>query len=78
MTRNPQQEAEANEFALELLMPTPLLRSYAEGLDLLDDNAIAKIANIFKISIPVLAFRLGQLSERKYDNRDKGTLDKTE
>ena len=58
-------DAEANEFAFELLMPSEWLRRDCENLDLFDHEAIKKIADKYKVSIEMLIYRLGAIRGRK-------------
>ena len=54
-------EAEANAFALELLMPEPWIRRDAAGVDLADDKAVEKLARLYKVPVAIMAFRIGQI-----------------
>lgn len=54
--------AEANAFAMELLMPTKFLLRDAAGVDLCDDNAVAKLAKKYGVPAAVMAARLAFLS----------------
>lgn len=57
-------EGEANIFAMELLMPEHLLRKDIErlgGIDLEDESAIKTLARKYKVSLTVMAVRIGQL-----------------
>jgi Zn-dependent peptidase ImmA (M78 family) len=61
----PSIEAEANAFAMELLLPEKFVRAElvkVGGVDLFDREAVAKLARKFGVDPAVLAFRLGQLS----------------
>jgi Zn-dependent peptidase ImmA (M78 family) len=60
-------EDETNEFALELLMPTEYLKRAVGdgGIDITTDD-VAKLAQKFTVSVQLMAFRLGQLKERKW------------
>ena len=53
-------EIEANAFAAGLLMPTAFLASELEGrsVDLEDDEAVAALANRFKVSGAAMRYRL--------------------
>lgn len=56
------QEREANQFAMELLMPTEFMRKDLEkGFDLEDDIAIAKLAKKYRVSQTIMTLRIGQL-----------------
>lgn len=60
-------EREANQFAMELLMPEAFMKAEMAKLgpfDIEDDQAIKKLANKFKVSIPVMTIRIGQLLTR--------------
>lgn len=52
-------DAEANAFALELLMPSAFLIPAAAEIDLMDERAVARLAKLFKVDPLLLAFRLG-------------------
>lgn len=57
-------EAEANIFAMELLMPTDfLLRDLKQigGIDLADDVQITKLAKKYRVAVSLMAIRIGQL-----------------
>ena len=54
-------DAEANAFAMALLMPEHLVRKYAKGIDLFDDEAVGRLAKRFKVPVTVAAIRLGQV-----------------
>lgn len=54
-------EREANEFAMELLMPSAWLKRDAAGIDMGDDEALAKLAKKYKVPVGLLCIRLGQL-----------------
>lgn len=56
--------AEANAFALELLIPTLFIRMDLEklgGVDIDDERAIEKLAKRYRVSRTLMAVRLGQL-----------------
>lgn len=60
-------DAEANAFAMELLMPEDQVRAVinsVDGIDIEDGKAVHKLALKFRVSDSVMAIRLGQLSER--------------
>lgn len=60
-------EAEANAFAMELLMPEEWLRrDIAEmgGVDVEDDAKVQRLAKRYKVSNSIMAIRIGQLIER--------------
>lgn len=57
-------DAEANAFALALLMPEPLLRAdiaKMSGVDLCDDNVVERLAKRYQVPVAAMALRLGQL-----------------
>lgn len=56
-----QRDAEANTFAIELLMPEEWVRRDAAGVDLLDDRQVERLAKRYKVPNSLMAFRLGQL-----------------
>lgn len=59
----PEMEREAILFALELLMPSFLVRQAINDQppDIDDEHAIKQIARMFGVSPQVMAFRIGQL-----------------
>lgn len=58
-------EAEANAFAMELLMPEEWLRKdIAGGFDIEDDAKLKKLAKKYGVSMQVMALRIGQLMDR--------------
>jgi Zn-dependent peptidase ImmA (M78 family) len=59
-------EREANEFAMELLMPTAWLRrDLKDGIDIEDAAAIHKLAKKYGVSDTLMTLRIGQLMERR-------------
>jgi Zn-dependent peptidase ImmA (M78 family) len=59
-------ETEANEFAMELLMPTDWLLADVRkmgGFDVCDDYKLAKLAKKYRVSVTLLTIRLGMLME---------------
>jgi Zn-dependent peptidase ImmA (M78 family) len=56
-------EQEANSFASAILMPTDLLRKEIQrtDLDLMDDKAIEKLANLFQVSTTAMSIRISGL-----------------
>ncbi len=57
------EEREANLFAMELLMPRAFLLADIEkmgGVDIEDDAAMTKLAKRYKVSVTIMAIRLGQ------------------
>ena len=58
------EEREANLFAMELLMPRAWLLADIEkmgGVDLEDDTAMTNLAKRYKVSVTVMALRIGSL-----------------
>lgn len=56
-------EAEANYFAMHLLVPTAMLIAAVHelgGIDLGDDGVIERLAHRFDVSTNVIAFRLSE------------------
>lgn len=54
-------EAEANAFAMELLMPFDWVVRDCQGLDVSDERAVAKLASKYKVAPTVMAMRIGQV-----------------
>lgn len=54
-------EAEANYFAMCLLMPSHLVKKEVAKVQLTDDEAIKTLAKKFDVSITAMAIRLSQL-----------------
>ena len=66
MTR--EEEQEANEFAMELLMPRDWILEAFEGYDgsdIFDSERIKKIAKKFGVTTELLVYRMGQLRDRQ-------------
>jgi len=65
MTTDEQQELEATQFAMELLMPEARLRRDIEEkklvFDIEDDFAVRKLAARYKVSVQLMFVRLLQL-----------------
>jgi Zn-dependent peptidase ImmA (M78 family) len=61
-----QMDAEANHFAMCLLMPEDWVRREVKrmggNIDIGDDKAMKKLADKFKVSVTVMTLRLGQIS----------------
>lgn len=60
-------EREANYFAMELLMPTELMEAEMAKLgrfDIEDGKAISALAKKFKVSVPLMTLRVGQMLKR--------------
>lgn len=64
MTDDILMDLEANAFAIELLMPEQWIRRDAKGIDLLDTLAVEKLAKMYRVSVPLMSFRIGQLIAR--------------
>lgn len=66
---DPVEDAEANHFAMCLLMPADMLRLDIRamgGVDIEDGKAIAKLASKYRVSLTLMAVRIGWLMcERK-------------
>ncbi len=65
MTEQQQQDAEANYFAMCLLMPEDFVRTEVKKIwliDLEDAKRMKQLADKFKVSVPIMTHRLGQLS----------------
>lgn len=61
-----QEDAEANLFAMELLMPEEFVRKAVRdmgGIDLANAKALKKLADKFKVDPGIMAISLGQLSK---------------
>jgi Zn-dependent peptidase ImmA (M78 family) len=57
-------EAEANAFAMELLMPADWLRADIEklgGIDIDDDKKLSRLAKKYSVSLQVMAIRIAEL-----------------
>lgn len=62
--RDEAMQAEANAFAMELLMPEDWLRADIAklgGVDIEDTTTVATLAKRYKVSVPVMTLRLGEL-----------------
>lgn len=60
-------DEEANEFAMELLMPEVWLRRDIKalgGIDIEDEPAVNKLAKRYRVSPNVMVLRIGMLSAR--------------
>lgn len=58
-------DAEANQFAVELLMPDHLVRIEVRklgGIDIMNTDQIKGLAKKFGVSESLMSFRIGQLS----------------
>ena len=69
-TRSPSiEDREANEFAMQLLMPDAwLAKDIADlgGVDIEDGEAIGKLAKKYGVSATLMTVRIGQLMRWKY------------
>lgn len=57
-------ETEANAFAMALLMPRKFLLADIRqmgGVDITDDVQVAKLAKKYKVSVSLMAVRIGQI-----------------
>lgn len=64
MSDLPRMEAEANAFAMALLMPAEFVRAEVKkmgGIDIEDETKLKKLAAKFRVSVPIMAVRLGQI-----------------
>lgn len=61
MTDYAAMEAEANAFAMELLMPHDWIVRDAANIDLCDDAAIAKLAKRYRVPAATMAIRIGEV-----------------
>lgn len=60
------EDAEANHFAISLLLPKDMVRQEVRamgGVDIADDADVKMLARKFGVSISLMAFRIGQLSK---------------
>jgi len=58
-------DAEANAFAMELLMPANFVRREVKkmgGIDIENEKKLKRLADKFRVSTAMMAIRLGQLS----------------
>lgn len=61
-------DQEANEFAMQLLVPDRLLREAVAklgGVDPCDDANLVKLAKKFGVSLTIMGIRLGQIRGTK-------------
>lgn len=64
MTDSETMEKEANLFAMYLLMPENLVRAEVKklgGFDIEGGEGIISLAKKFKVSVPLMTLRLGQI-----------------
>lgn len=61
MTPAERHDAEANAFAMELLMPFDWIVRDANGLDLCDERAVEKLAKKYRVATTVMAVRIGEV-----------------
>lgn len=62
--RTAEMNRDANIFAMELLMPEHMLRRDIErigGIDFEDETAVKRLAKKYRVSLTVMAVRIGQL-----------------
>lgn len=65
---NEQQEREANQFAMELMIPMEWLRRELRAyrkMDLLDDSVVKDLAKKFRVPVALMGMRLGELYREK-------------
>lgn len=60
--KNRQMHAEANMFALEILIPFEFIIKDGRGVDIADDEAVKRLADKYKVPAAVMALRLGQVA----------------
>lgn len=66
LSKQEQDDWEANQFAMELLIPVPMLKAFLTQMapfDLADDKPVKRLAKFFEVPHTVMAFRLGALRE---------------
>jgi Zn-dependent peptidase ImmA (M78 family) len=64
------EEAEANKFAYELLMPKHMIVKAVSDItnfDFYDDKCIRKLSNLFKVSTPTMVIRLNQIFPKQIE-----------
>lgn len=59
-----EQEEEANEFAMELLMPENWIRRDTEGMPLTDKH-MKPLAKQYGVDVSLLAYRIAQIRGRR-------------
>jgi Zn-dependent peptidase ImmA (M78 family) len=64
-TTRGEEEAEANAFAMYLLVPDGLLEKERLDFDINDDKALKQLADKFRVPIFVMSIRLAQFSAKK-------------
>jgi len=64
MTDMAAMEAEANAFAMELLMPFDWVLKDCQGVDVSDERAVAKMASKYRVAPTVMAMRIGEVRAR--------------
>lgn len=52
---------EANQFAMELLMPAEWIMRDAAGVDIADDEAVARLAKKYRVPVTAMAIRIGMV-----------------
>ncbi len=55
-------DAEANAFAMELLMPSEWLLRDMEGIDLFDEKRLERIAKRYRVPVALMMLHLGKIS----------------
>lgn len=61
MTDYAAMEAEANAFAMELLMPFDWIVKDCNGIDVSDERAVSKLAKKYRVAPTVMAMRIGEV-----------------
>lgn len=56
-----QLDAEANAFAMELLMPSEWLLRDLKGVDLFDEAKLAKIAKRYRVPVSLMMLHYGEI-----------------
>lgn len=72
MTETETEDREANLFAMYLLMPEEFVRDEIgkiKNFNIMDDKHVADLARKFKVSVPMMAYRLGMIFENSPQNR---------
>lgn len=65
VTREEDQNAEANEFAMRLLVPDSLLAKENLDIDLTSNHDIEELARKYAVSVPVMLIRIGQFKRKQ-------------
>ncbi len=54
-------DAEANAFAMELLIPFDWIVRDSAGLDLCDEDGVARLAKKYRVPVTTMAVRIGEI-----------------